>query len=327
MTSRARTLGTSLGLAALALLLASCVRVDMQLELSPDNTVSGSAVLAVDDSLLELTGQTADELFQDVDTTQDLPEGASVEPYEEDGFVGQRISFEDVPLSEFSRSSALGTGPNEELSITRRGDEFHVDGTLDMTGSEFGGGGVPAQVLESIEFRIAITFPGSVRSATGEVDGNTVTWEPRVGQRTPIRAVASATPSGPPWALILLIVAGVIVLAAVAFLLSSRRRTPAAAPWSDAPAPGAAPAGPVSTPAPAARDDTMPAAAPAEAPTAGAPTETPPAEAPTDAEAAEAPTDTPPAEAPSGAVVPEPTETEDRPDDDGSPPPVPPVSG
>ena len=69
----------------------------MDVEVSPENTVSGTAVIAIDESLVELSGQSADEIFSDVDQSE-LPEGASVEAYSEDGFVGQRITFEDVPL-------------------------------------------------------------------------------------------------------------------------------------------------------------------------------------------------------------------------------------
>ncbi|HET9673117.1 MAG TPA: hypothetical protein VFQ40_09770 [Actinomycetota bacterium] len=289
MSSRIRALGRWLAVTSLGLLLAGCVRVDMELEVSPENTVTGSAVLAVDDSLLELTGQSADELFRGIDTTTtDLPDGASVEPYDEDGFVGQRISFSQVPLAEFSQGGLADTG--EELSITREGDEFHVNGRLDMTSPEFGGGEVPGQALESIEFRIAITFPGPVRSATGEVDGNTVTWTPRVGQRTEIRAVASAIPSGSPLLTILLIVLGALVAAGTVVLVVSRRARPA--------------------PAPAAGSGF-------EA------LEAPPADAPAE-DAPPGPFDAPPP--PPSAAAPEPPQ-DGTPSTEEGPPPVPPVSG
>ena len=77
----------------------------------------------------------------------------------------------------------------------REGDEFHVTGGFDMSGQEFTGTEIPQQFLENFEFRISITFPGPVSSASGDIDGNTVTWEPRVGQNTEIQAVASAIPS------------------------------------------------------------------------------------------------------------------------------------
>jgi hypothetical protein len=233
MTSTTRAGLRVLALGALALLLSACIKVDMDLDVAPDNTVSGSAVLAVDQNLVELSGQTADQLFQDVDLSN-LPPGATVTPYEDEGFVGQEVTFDDVPLSEFSGGQTLG-GSGEDLSITRVGDEFHVAGGLDMSSAEFTSGQIPQGMLDNFEFRISITFPGRVTSSTGSIDGNTVTWEPRIGQNTEIRAVASAIPSGgTPWLTIALAAGGALLLAVILFLIMSRRRPePAAGPIDD----------------------------------------------------------------------------------------------
>jgi hypothetical protein len=299
MTTRIRGALRPLAYGTIALLLAGCVKVDMDLEISPDNTVSGQAILAVDQSLVELSGQTADQLFKDLDLS-DLPEGATVEPYEGDGFVGQQVNFDDVALSEFTGGETLGAS-GEELSITRVGDEFHVEGRLDMSGTEFSGGQVPQQVLDTMEFRIAITFPGPVESSSGSVDGNTVTWEPRIGQNTEIRAVASAIPSGgSPWLLIAVVAAGALILGALLFLLVGRKRpAPAEGPIEGVPAvlDERAVAGPVEeTPA---------------VPTTGPQPPPPPPGEP-------APVEPPPPATTGG-------DTTD--DGEGSPPPVPPVSG
>jgi hypothetical protein len=236
---KARTLGWILCGGALALLLSGCFKVNMDVEVSPENTVSGSAIIAVDESLLELSGQSADQLFQQMDLS-DLPPGATLDRYEEDGFIGQEITFEEMPLETFTQNNALsGSGANagasEELNIARRGDEFHVTGAFDMTGAEFTGTQIPEQFLESFEFRISITFPGEVKSATGEIDGNTVTWEPRIGENTPVEAVASAIPSeSSPLLMILLVAAGALVLGAIAYLLTHRTvPAPAAGPIGD----------------------------------------------------------------------------------------------
>ena len=226
----ARQLGRLVGVAALALLLAGCLRVDMDVEVSPENTVSGTAVLAIDESLVELSGQSAEELFSDVDQSE-LPNGASVESYSEDGFVGQQITFEDVPLEEFTSSDTFsGSGLGDELRIVRDGDEFVVTGALDMSGDQFTDTDIPQQFLENFEFTISITFPGEVISSTGEVDGNTVTWRPAVGENTTIEARASAIPSPTsPWLIVLLVALGAFLLGAVAFLLMRRRGTPVVA--------------------------------------------------------------------------------------------------
>jgi hypothetical protein len=299
MTTRTRAALRPLAFGTIALLLAGCVKVDMDLEISPDNTVSGQAILAVDQSVVELSGQSADELFRDLDLS-DLPEGATVEPYEGDGFVGQQVNFDDVALSEFTGGETLGAS-GEELSITRVGDEFHVAGRLDMSGTEFSGGQVPQQLLDTMEFRIAITFPGPVESSTGSVDGNTVTWEPRIGQNTEIRAVASAIPSGgSPWLLIALVAAAALILAAVLFLLVGRKR----------PAPAEGPVEGV--------------AADVGAGAVAGPVEETPAVPTT------APQPPPPPAGDAAPVEPAPPSTttgEDPSPDERTPPPVPPVSG
>src|SRR4026207_806912 len=114
---KVRAAGRILAFGAMALLLAGCFQVNMDVEVTPENTVSGTAVIAVDESLLRLSGQSADQLFQDMDLS-DLPPGASVEPYGEDGFVGQEITFQEVSLEDFRGNNSLsGAGAGDELDI------------------------------------------------------------------------------------------------------------------------------------------------------------------------------------------------------------------
>jgi len=221
-----RRVRRALGSLAIALLLSGCFKVNMNLDVAADDTVSGTAVIAVDESLLELSGQDVDDLFADMDLSE-LPAGSSAEPYREDGFVGQQVTFDSVPLSEFAGSGAL-SATGEDLSIVREGDEFRVSGAFDMSGEEFTGTEVPQEFLENFEFTIAITFPGKVVSATGDIDGNTVTWEPTIGENTRIEAVASAIPSSSsPILLIVLVALGALVLGAVVFFLTRRKPEPA----------------------------------------------------------------------------------------------------
>ena len=62
-----------LGSAALAVLLAGCFKVNMDLDVTAENTVSGTAVVAVEESLLELSGQNVDQLFADMDLSDRHP--------------------------------------------------------------------------------------------------------------------------------------------------------------------------------------------------------------------------------------------------------------
>ena len=98
-----------------------------------------------------------------------------------------------------------------------------------MSGDQFTDTEIPQQFLDNFEFTISITFPGEVISSTGEVDGNTVTWQPQVGENNPIEARASAIPSpSSPWLIVLVVALGALLLGAVAFLLMHRRAPVAA---------------------------------------------------------------------------------------------------
>ena len=274
---RASSVKRLLGVVALALLLTGCFRVNFDLEVSPENTVAGTAVIAVDQDLLELTGQSVDQFFSQADIS-DLPPNASIDDYEQDGFVGKQVTFDEVPLDEFQQNQTLsGAGATgESLSIVRQGDEFVVNGGFDMSGPEFTGQDVPEQFLENFEFRITITFPGPVTSSTGEIDGNSVTWEPTFGENTRIEARASAIPStSSPWLMILLIAGGALLLGGLVYVLTHRSKpAPAMGPADDS----------MATPV----DPSMAAATPIEAPP-------PPAGAGLAGDAPPAPMEAPPA--------------------------------
>jgi hypothetical protein len=223
--------------AALALLMSACLKLDMNLDVSTDNTVSGSVIFAVDKGLLELAGQSFDDLIGSDTPFPDDVEGVTVESYEDDDFTGQQYTFDGVPLSEFE-----GSG-DEELSITREGDVFHVAGVLDLaTGLTSGATGLsgfdPAEILQSADIQITMSFPGEVTESNGEVSGNSVTWVPEIGERLEITATAGATGSGGDSNLTMLLIIGavVVVLAVIAGVIVAQRRNrpaPAAAAASD----------------------------------------------------------------------------------------------
>jgi hypothetical protein len=234
MTHRWRTVGRIAGLGLLALLLSACLKLDMDLEVSEDNTISGSMIFGVDKQLLELTGGSIDDFLG---TDSPLPsdaEGVTAEPFEDDEFIGQRFVFDSVPLE------TLSSGTPDELRITREGDTFTVTGALDLSSGLSGATGATGatgfpgaeQFLQGADLKVRITFPGPVTQTNGEVDGNTVTWVPVVGERLELRATASAIPSGGDSNLtMLLIIAAVIVALAivVGVIVAQRRNRPAVA--------------------------------------------------------------------------------------------------
>lgn len=297
MARRVRKAARVGAFAALALVLTGCIKLNMDLVINSDDTVSGVVQFGVQKELLELTGQSAEDLLGDAPLPSDAP-GVTTEPFEDEEFAGQQFNFESVPIAQFNQSQVTGatglTGvpATDTLTITHQGDTFVVAGVLDLSGGDITGatnpfGGTGAELLESAEIRVSITFPGDVIEATGgQIEGNTVTYLPRFGDRLEIDATGSAIDDGDAEAaaggddggsnllLILIIAAVVVVLAVVLFLILRNRRgggstgfgeaPPATTPETATPPPGAPTDSPPPAPAPP-----MPPAAPPPPPAEG----------------------------------------------------------
>lgn len=229
MRAHARVLAAG---AALVLLLSGCMRLDADLELQPDDTVDGSMVIAYSRALIEASGSDPEELtgqMREEMLGEDAPEITDVEPYEDDEYVGSRMVFEGSALDAFIAEDAM--------SITRDGDEFVVDGELDLTE-------VTTEQLQGFpepDVSISITFPGAVAEHDGDLSGTTVTWVGVPGEVTSVQARGDAEP-GPlggvgdavaglaTWVLVvigvgLLLVVGLVV--GLVLLARSRRKDPA----------------------------------------------------------------------------------------------------
>ncbi|HWC69763.1 MAG TPA: hypothetical protein VG993_01240 [Actinomycetota bacterium] len=278
--------------AGLTLLLAGCLKLDMAITLSPEDTVDGEMVFAVNKELLELTGQNLDDLLGDTSLPEDV-EGATTEPYEDERFVGTRVTFEGVALADMQESS-----DPDALTIERVGDTFEVGGVMDLAtqDAEIEGNPFEAQIKEAFdtaELRIAITFPGEVLETNGRVDGTTVTWEPVFGERTEIMAVASASSEGGEGSgegtedgteaaggssegsssgnTLLYVILGLIAIAVVVGIFVMMRRrgavsTPAGSPFPSDQDAVTAPVSPASAPEPPAVPPDAPGVPPAPAP-------------------------------------------------------------
>jgi hypothetical protein len=212
------------GAVALVFLLTGCIKLDMALTVHPDDTVSGTIVLGINKQLLAAAGGSAKDLFKGNGVVASNAPGVSTAPYEDDTYSGQQVTLDNVPLSDLNADAANGG-----LSIQRVGDEFRVTGTLDTNTGSGGTGASPGplgdaaqQMLSTADLKITLTFPGPVTSSNGQVDGNTVTWTPKLGASTELQATASAIPGGggfPTAALVLgffviaaLMVAGIVLV-------------------------------------------------------------------------------------------------------------------
>jgi hypothetical protein len=242
---RARTAGRIGAFVALVFLMTGCIKLNMNLGINSDNTVSGTVEIGVQKELVDLTGQNVEDLLgSDAPLPSNAP-GVTVEPFDDGEFVGRQVILEDVPIEEFNSGatgasgSTGGAGAGDSLQIARQGDTFVVTGVLDLssalsgvTGPLAGTGG--GQFFESAEIKIAITFPGEVLQAPGgEIDGNTVTYLPEFGERLEINATGSAIDNGEAADVVggsdsflplILIIAGVVLVLLIVVLLVVRGR-------------------------------------------------------------------------------------------------------
>jgi hypothetical protein len=286
MSRRARTAGRIGAFVALVFLMTGCIKLNMNLGINSDNTVSGTVEFGVQKELLDLTGQNVEDLLgSDAPFPSSAP-GVTVEPFDDGEFAGQQFIFEDLPIEQFNSGGVAGAsgatagGAGDTLQIARQGDTFVVTGVLDLSSGlsgatgPFGGTG-GAQFFESAEIRIAITFPGEVLQAPGgQIDGNTVTYVPEFGERLEINATGSAVDNGEAADVVggsdsflplILIIGGVALVLLIVLLLVVRgRKNKGGTPSGFGEAGSAA----------------APVSAPPGAPTEAPPTSTPPTSAP-----------------------------------------------
>ncbi len=171
----------------------------MAITLNEDDTFDGSVVMAFSDEMAQSLDMDPQEMWDQMgsEMESDLPDGATQEPYAQDGYTGTKITYADQPISQ------LDTGATDSISVTREGDEYVVSGSMDMTGEEFNpetgdaaGDEMTRQMMDSLDIKVAITFPGEVAESNGTVDGNTVTWTPVVGEVNEMTARGSAVAGG-----------------------------------------------------------------------------------------------------------------------------------
>lgn len=212
---------------ALVVLLSGCMRINIDLVLAEDDTASGSAVMAISDETAQQLGYTPEQMWAEMeaDLTTDLPEGATVEPYSADGYTGTQFTFAAVPISEFSSA---------DLSLTREGDTFVFSGTMESDDTDLGQ--MPPGIMDGLDIRYTITFPGAVSEQTGgELQGsNTVTWQVVPGETLTMHAVGSAIPDGNAgdgalgglawWIWVIIGVVALALIAAIIFLVRGKKK-------------------------------------------------------------------------------------------------------
>lgn len=207
--------------------LTGCLRMNVAMTLNTDNTVDTTMVVAIEKGVGESLGMSDDDVLEQLtgELGADL-DGGTQEPYDQDGFIGTKVTVEGQSLDEIAGD--VGT---EGLSITRAGDTFVVDGTLEDAGTE-----TTEELPVGAEVTVSITFPGEVTEHNGTLEGTTVTWDLMDAPET-IHAVGNATTDEglPGWVMIALAVLLFLVIVAVVGVIAFRSRAKTLANAEEAP--------------------------------------------------------------------------------------------
>lgn len=178
--------------------LTGCLKVDVDLEVSRFDTFSGSVVVAVAEELAAFAEEDPTTgIFGDV--FQENP-GVSVEPFQEDGYAGEKAVFEGAPfaaLDEFSDDQST-------LSLRRDSDHLIFEGTFDFASEDIDDASFFGDQFLALasDMEVSVSFPGNIVETNGRLDEDTnrVTWEPKLGDTTYFYAKAEAGPLIPLWA-------------------------------------------------------------------------------------------------------------------------------
>jgi hypothetical protein len=187
--------------------MSGCLKLDMDMKVKSNDKIDGTMLFAMSDALITMTGQSkADFIKQMKSGSKGAPAGSKTEVYDKDGFVGQKITFKDAPVDVFNQSTnatkgatpAGGGAPGDDLKLVKEGGKWKLTGVLD-----FGSAGTAKtkkdreteKMLKGFAVRVRITFPGKIveHDKDGKVSGKTITWEPKLGQKISMMAVANAS--------------------------------------------------------------------------------------------------------------------------------------
>ncbi|MGW6198983.1 LppM family (lipo)protein [Kribbella sp. NPDC055110] len=195
--------------------LTGCVKLDADLKVGSNETVSGNMKIGVDKQLLQSSGQSLDKIRQQIESSikSTATQGVECKSYEDDKYVGSNCTFQNVPFDKMGSSSGEGVG------FTKDGDKVKVSVEAGNLGSNLPSGGSQPEV------NFKITMPGKIleHDSGANVSGRTATYD-SLDKLGKISLTSEAGGGFPTWALILIIVLVLLAIAAaVFFILRSRK--------------------------------------------------------------------------------------------------------
>ena len=234
---RRRLLSTALLLALCSVALTGCFRLELSVKVHEDGSGVFTAVRAFEDSFLSLVGETPEgDLFG----LDDVPPGAAVEEYRQDGFTGQRVSIEIPDVEQLPQFLEDFDGMDElvqHLQVEREGDGWRFTAIMPLPGeeiaSELGSGDSIDQLesfLESASYTVRLALPGEITDHNADrVEEDELVWDlDLTSTETRTLSARSHPPGGlGDWAILAIGLAGAAALVAAVILLARRSHRPA----------------------------------------------------------------------------------------------------
>jgi hypothetical protein len=218
---------------------AGCIKVDMGVTISDQDTVSGSTFFAFNSKLVEIAKQNgAGEDMFDTTSMFAAQDGITTESFSEAGYEGTKYNFKDLPLDKFFSQS-----DSSSFHVERQGDQLIVSGLMDTSGGSTDVDAVrnnpkTKELFDGSGIKVSITLPGQIISTNGKQDGNTITWTGEVGEVINFKAVTdtsgkviASNPKGSSgtadadYSWVWYLVAGVVVVGGTAAFVLLRKRS------------------------------------------------------------------------------------------------------
>lgn len=233
--------------AAMALVLSGCtMRAIIGIDVNEDETGTFRMSVAYDEEMRELLEQDLEEPVDWTDPASfegddspaafldEIPEGATVEPYTEDGFEGFTVAYDFDSLAELEEFLAETETEGEEafpFRLTSDGEggfEFTTEGEVfegaDLSEDETGM--LPPEMLADLfDIQIHLDLPGEVTSTNADetTDDGVMVWKIDPLADEPAIPAATSQVTGGGGSLLWLLL-GVAAVVAVAGVLITRRR-------------------------------------------------------------------------------------------------------
>lgn len=213
-----RRKATAFVLVPLLFTLSSCYKLEADIEVKEDATVSGKMIIGVSKTLMDQMGEEPESMFEE--DNDDYPEGAEVKPWENDDFIGEEVTFEDLTFEAFNDDG-------DEFTFEQDGDSFVMElkGSDDMAGGDMGAMGEMFEGMPDPQIDFRVEFPGDITDHTGpgEVDGNVLTLGLEdIESGEDVRVVADSEGGGLPVLPLVALLAFLAVIGAAVFMFKDK---------------------------------------------------------------------------------------------------------